>query len=81
MIVLAAELLLKAFKIEAAEETGDGGLKLGAMPDWQGVTGWHGPLLGSRTVDPINGPARRSEPGCKLISHDRPHPAISGCRY
>ena len=40
-----------AFKIEAAEETGDGGLKFGATPDWQGVTGWHGPLLGSRTVD------------------------------
>ena len=44
-----------AFKIEAAEEMGDGGLKLGATPDWQG-------LLGSRTVDPNqwSGPTLRA---------------------
>jgi hypothetical protein len=54
--------LLGAFKIEAAEETGDGGLKLGATPYWQGVTGWHDPLLGSRTVDPNqwSGPTLRA---------------------
>jgi hypothetical protein len=41
---------------EAANERGQaGGLKSRfhvATPDWQGVTGWHGLLVGGRTVDP-----------------------------
>ena len=45
-----------AFKIEAANtREQDGGLKFRfhvATPDWQGVTGGHDLLLGSRTVDP-----------------------------
>src|SRR6516165_11710356 len=45
-----------AFKIEAANPRGQaGGLKSRfhvATPDWQGVTGWHGLLVGGRTVDP-----------------------------
>jgi len=48
-----------AFKIEAANPRGqDGGLKSRfhvATPDWQGVTGGHGFLVGGRTVDPNQG--------------------------
>jgi hypothetical protein len=51
-----------ASKIEAANTRGqDGGLKSRfhvATPDWQGVTGLHGLLVGGLTVDPNQSLAR-----------------------